>query len=232
MPSTLYPPPYIPSFLSFPFKMITILIRFELLFMRYGVLSPKQENVSELKSPNQIKSNTNLLSIWFDLIWIKNSLFEFDLVWFDLSNRSNRFDLWRALIIPTYFATLTREEGPDRIDRRWLFISPSNVTFMQDGAPSHTAKETVNLLKTKFRRIWSKDIWPGNSPDLNPIENLWAILQKSVFREPKPHDLSSLIERIQKTWSSFSIELTRNLVYSFTRRIRQCHERQGKSTEY
>ena len=47
--------------------------------------------------------------------------------------------------------------------------------FMQDGAACHHSK----LVSYFFKNIETLD-WPGNSPDLNPIKNLWAILKDKV----------------------------------------------------
>lgn len=53
-------------------------------------------------------------------------------------------------------------------------LDVSQMWFQQDGSTSHTAGETINLLRTKFqgRVISAKgDIdWPSRSPDLNPLD--------------------------------------------------------------
>lgn len=49
--------------------------------------------------------------------------------------------------------------------------------FMQDGAPCHTSRASVGHLQSKKIKIFP---WPGNSPDCNPIENIWALLKRLV----------------------------------------------------
>ena len=80
--------------------------------------------------------------------------------------------------------------------------------------------------------FWSKGVWPGNSPDLNLIENLWAILQEKVFDNPRPKNRSELIARVKKTWDSIPTSLLAKLYASYYKRIEAVIDSDGGSTRY
>ena len=43
-------------------------------------------------------------------------------------------------------------------------------TFQQDEAPVHRARETVELLEVEMPDFIPPNLWPPNSPDLNPVD--------------------------------------------------------------
>jgi len=67
-----------------------------------------------------------------------------------------------------------------------LISEPSVVSIdglsSMDGAPSHTAKNTTNYLKTENVSFIKPQMWPPNSPDLNPVIDyaVWDALQQQV----------------------------------------------------
>ena len=68
--------------------------------------------------------------------------------------------------------------------------------FMQDGAPCHRSKIVTEFLKSK--KVQIPDC-PGNSADLNPIENIWTVLKDKV-PEKQPTNTKELEGAIEAIW--------------------------------
>ncbi len=58
----------------------------------------------------------------------------------------------------------------------------ADFIFQQDLAPAHTAKSTKSWLNDHGVGVLD---WPANSPDLNPIENIWGIVKRKMRNETK-----------------------------------------------
>ena len=61
-------------------------------------------------------------------------------------------------------------------------LSGNNFTFQQHGAPAHRSQQTVAFLHLHVREFIEPEIWPPNSPDLNPVDyfDVWE-LSNSLF---------------------------------------------------
>ena len=94
--------------------------------------------------------------------------------------------------------------------------------FMQDGARSHTANETVRFLnQQRYLTLLQPSMWHPNSPDLNPVDYcVWSALERNVYRERKFENTIELKEAILQKWEALPQEVINNAIDGFRSRMR------------
>ncbi|KAI3661919.1 hypothetical protein MP638_005960 [Amoeboaphelidium occidentale] len=97
--------------------------------------------------------------------------------------------------------------------------------FMQDNARPHTVKKTLAFLRKEKIKILE---WPTQSPDLNPIENLWAIIKRRLYSDhtmftPK----HALIDSVLHEWNNIEDSVCEHLVNSVPKRLNEVMKTHG-----
>jgi len=109
-------------------------------------------------------------------------------------------------------------------------LSENTVIFQQDNAPIHTSKITKEWLKTNKIAIID---WPANSPDLNPIENIWSLLKDNVqSRKVFLRDISELKVALREEWENLDSSVFKKVVASMPQRINAVLKAKGGSIKY
>ena len=109
------------------------------------------------------------------------------------------------------------------------YHSPRPALFQDDNAPAHRHKNVSkwivdNGIETLFQ--------PAQSPDLNPIENLWDYLKKKISKH-HPRNIKELKEITKLVWDKdIPHELVQNLCKSIRRRAEKLILAGGKHIDY
>ncbi len=104
----------------------------------------------------------------------------------------------------------------------------ADFIFQQDLAPAHTAKSTKSWFNDHGVTVLD---WPANSPDLNPIENLWGIVKRKM-RDTRPNNADDLKATVKETWASIPPQQCHKLITSMPRRIEAVIKAKGAPTKY
>lgn len=108
-------------------------------------------------------------------------------------------------------------------------VYPEGHQFMQDNDPKHSSNMTKQWLEDNSVSWWKT---PAESPDLNPIENLWHELKEYIRREIKPKVKAELIDGIQKFWGTVDQAKCRKYIGHWLKVIPKVIELEGAATGY
>ena len=106
---------------------------------------------------------------------------------------------------------------------------PDGHRFIQDNNPKHCSK-----LARKFYDEEGVNWWPTppESPDMNPIENMWHELKEYIRREVKPTSKSELISGIKAFWETVTVEKCQKYIGHLKKVIPAVIECKGAATGY
>ena len=90
---------------------------------------------------------------------------------------------------------------------------------MQDNAKPHTATKTINWLELNTPQF--VEDWSETYPDLNPLENLWSIVDRKVH-EKEILNTKALEKRIKTVIASLPAETVNNVINSMLQRVALC----------
>ena len=111
----------------------------------------------------------------------------------------------------------------------FLHNHPQDLTLMEDGTPVHRSR-----LPGLWRQAHSikKLNWPANSPDLNPIENLWKIVKNRVQNISRPKNKEELVESLHRVWEEIPLEFLQTLISSMPTRMKEVIDAKGSSIRF
>ena len=115
----------------------------------------------------------------------------------------------------------------------WLmkYYDLNKVMLVQDSAPAHAAQRVQDFLSQKIPMYVPKDIWPSNSPDLNPCDFwMWGVVEQKS-NSTAHASVSDLKKAIRKAASIIDPDEARCACSAFRRRLESVWDADGGHIE-
>jgi transposase len=150
----------------------------------------------------------------------------------------------RTGLIPLFGNPESARGGVDRFVIRDLYmrvlptlLANQDAIFQHDNASTHTAYVVREALDELGIEVME---WPARSPDLSPIENLWALLKDKLYKlhpelKAMPNNDAThayMIDCAQESWSVLDLDVMRHLSETMPHRVQAIIEAEGWYTSY
>ena len=106
-------------------------------------------------------------------------------------------------------------------------VYPEGHRFYQDNDPKHKSKYAMTYMRENNINYWPT---PAESPDLNPIEMMWAELKNYIRKTVKPSKKEELIKGIKDFWQTVSVAKCNKYVDHIFKVLPIVVERDGRAS--
>jgi transposase len=109
-------------------------------------------------------------------------------------------------------------------------LDRSKLIFQQDNDPKH---KSILAQKHLSEQEYEVIDWPSQSPDLNPIEHIWALVKRRLNKYDRaPKGMLELWERIEHVWNEITKEDCQRVIDSMPTRFQAVIKAKGRWTKY
>ncbi|CAF1312566.1 unnamed protein product [Rotaria sordida] len=103
-----------------------------------------------------------------------------------------------------------------------------NWRLQQDNDPKHRSNICKQFIRKNVPELLD---WPSNSPDVNPIENIWSIVKRKVEKR-KPKNTDELELFLAEEFKNTDINVVKNCVMSMKNRCLSLISSKGERIKY
>ena len=182
---------------------------------------------------------------WSNVIYSDESSFWKDKnhnkCWYEIGNQkiklskshSIKFHVWGCITLGDFrFSIFSKNLNADRyieiLFENLITIYSNEYVFQQDNSSVHKSKKVKNFLNRENIDVLE---FPANSPDVNPIENIWAIIKHNIS---KIEDLTNdnFEEKILECCRKVNYQSIFNSISNMHVRVQDIIDKKGDITDY
>ncbi|GBN50389.1 hypothetical protein AVEN_185884-1 [Araneus ventricosus] len=121
----------------------------------------------------------------------------------------------------------------DQLHPYMAFVFPTgNGIFQQNNAPCHKARIVLEWFLEHTDEFYLM-YWPHNSPDLNPMEHIWDVMELQLRAQTPPcPNISTLCDNCLHIWYNLSPVMYQKLVAFMPRRVASVLKSKGGASRY
>ena len=102
-----------------------------------------------------------------------------------------------------------------------------DFTFQQDGAKPHTSGTTIETIESMGFSLIGPDIWPPNSPDLNPLDYFFWDAVEVQLKTRTFNNVHELAQKIKESVKKISLKSIQDAIDCSRSRVYEVEKNQG-----